>query len=392
MRIRKIATLLMTTIMLSSSISIIANAQTFTNESLVLESKISQDIKVDNKKIKNFISDYFNWFYENLKTNATDEELETQLNELVANKELINFKKTKLQWMKQFLEASEDSVNYYKTFSDIDSIEVNENLIYVNVLYSEDLVLKNSLDVVQKIKDQEHKIVLKYENDKFSVINDYYSDTLLNETFDISEENLKDNKTEISNNRELQKRANSYKAQIENIPQLVEKNKTDLELTSRLSATNKINDFGVYRYAGYNAEAARSYAATHYNNYNPAYSRYDGAGQGGDCTNFVSQCIRAGGIPTDGTWFKDSVAWVNVVKFRDWLVNRGYARELSWQENSKVGDIVQKTNASGNWGHGLIITYKRTDGQLFVSAHSGDYYNRSLALYDGSKRYLILTS
>lgn len=152
MRIRKIATLLMTTIMLSSSISIIANAQTFTNESLVLESKISQDIKVDNKKIKNFISDYFNWFYENLKTNATDEELETQLNELVANKELINFKKTKLQWMKQFLEASEDSVNYYKTFSDIDSIEVNENLIYVNVLYSEDLVLKNSLDVVQKIK------------------------------------------------------------------------------------------------------------------------------------------------------------------------------------------------------------------------------------------------
>ncbi|GAA0121601.1 hypothetical protein UT300018_09170 [Clostridium faecium] len=73
----------------------------------------------------------------------------------------------------------------------------------------------------------------------------------------------------------------------------------------------------------------------------------------------MSQCIKAGGIPTDNTWFKDSNAWIRVIELRSWLLNKGYVSEYDWQSNSKVGDIVQLYNAAlGSWTHSMIINYK----------------------------------
>ena len=55
----------------------------------------------------------------------------------------------------------------------------------------------------------------------------------------------------------------------------------------------------------YNADSAASYGLTYTDatggygtgNYNKAYSNFDGH----DCANFVSQCLVAGGLATDGT-------------------------------------------------------------------------------------------
>src|SRR5215471_12330990 len=44
----------------------------------------------------------------------------------------------------------------------------------------------------------------------------------------------------------------------------------------------------------YNGAAAAAYADTYWQNYNPAWPSF--ANQGGDCTNFVSQALYAGGI------------------------------------------------------------------------------------------------
>jgi hypothetical protein len=46
--------------------------------------------------------------------------------------------------------------------------------------------------------------------------------------------------------------------------------------------------------SGYNGAAAAAYADTYWQNYNPAWPSF--ANQGGDCTNFVSQAMYAGGI------------------------------------------------------------------------------------------------
>lgn len=49
----------------------------------------------------------------------------------------------------------------------------------------------------------------------------------------------------------------------------------------------------------YNRLAAVRYARRHWNNPNPAFANMDAAGSGGDCANFVSQCMLAGGWPMD---------------------------------------------------------------------------------------------
>lgn len=49
----------------------------------------------------------------------------------------------------------------------------------------------------------------------------------------------------------------------------------------------------------YNRLAAVRYALRHWNNPNPAFGNFDTVGTGGDCANFVSQCMRAGGWPFD---------------------------------------------------------------------------------------------
>ena len=49
----------------------------------------------------------------------------------------------------------------------------------------------------------------------------------------------------------------------------------------------------------YNREAAVSYARRWALGRNPAYMDYEL--WGGDCTNFISQCLRSGQIPMDYT-------------------------------------------------------------------------------------------
>lgn len=49
----------------------------------------------------------------------------------------------------------------------------------------------------------------------------------------------------------------------------------------------------------YDRIAAVRYAFKHWNNPNPDYGNFDEVGIGGDCANFVSQCLQAGGWPLD---------------------------------------------------------------------------------------------
>ena len=57
---------------------------------------------------------------------------------------------------------------------------------------------------------------------------------------------------------------------------------------------------------------AIAYADKYCINYNSSYNSYKG--RGGDCANFVSQCLYAGGFKQDSVWYKHSVAWINVMK------------------------------------------------------------------------------
>lgn len=336
--------------------------------------------EITNEDIKALIHNYFNWTYKNLINNTIGD-----LKCIVGNSKLVEFKKSKLKWLINWYGKKDEEVEYYKIYIKINDVDINGNTIYVNVNYEEDLTLKSSSDIVQKIRNQEHKILAKNVGSKLIIIHDYYNDELADEMFLVSDREFKANTKVKSIDKKLEKKTLEINKNIKRIDKLVKQYKRNSH------STLQINNIQERKYLGYDGIAAAKYAIKYAENYNPEYNDYNG--RGGDCTNFASQCIHAGGIPTDGVWYKDSHAWIRVVELRNWLLKKGYARELTVQSNAKEGDLVQLRNSGGYWYHSLVITYKNsTTGELFISCHTGDYTNRALSTYTTDRRYLILTS
>ena len=139
----------------------------------------------------------------------------------------------------------------------------------------------------------------------------------------------------------------------------------------------------------YNRTKAVEYARKWALRRNPAY--YDFQMLGGDCTNFVSQCIYAGSgvmnYTPDTGWYYISLsnrapAWTGVEFLYDFLTrSRGvgpYAREVSERE-ALPGDVVQLADRGGDWYHTLMIV--STDPEIRIAAHTYDALDKRLHDY-----------
>ncbi len=151
----------------------------------------------------------------------------------------------------------------------------------------------------------------------------------------------------------------------------------------------------------YNREKAIDYAKKWAYLRNPQYYNFDLIG--GDCTNFVSQCIYAGtGIMNYNKygWYYNngndkSPSWSGVEFLYKFLTsNKGvgpYAEETDLS-NLQVGDIVQLSFDGVKFGHTLILVNKQKPDNLsntFVATHTFDSYGRSIVSYNFKKiRYI----
>ena len=122
---------------------------------------------------------------------------------------------------------------------------------------------------------------------------------------------------------------------------------------------------------------------------NPAYYDFDPIG--GDCTNFISQCIFAAGAVMNFTpdigWYYISLndraaAWTGVEYFaRFILTNTGagpFGRLISSRE-LHTGDVVQLGN-SQRFYHTLLVI-GRQSGEVLVAAHSRNVFGAQLSEY-----------
>lgn len=128
----------------------------------------------------------------------------------------------------------------------------------------------------------------------------------------------------------------------------------------------------------YNREAAVQYAEMWWDSYNPAYPKFDD-----DCTNFVSQCLRAGGAPfwgspdrergwwiSGGTW---SFSWSTAHSLRWYLAGsqKGMtAIQVDSADQLEIGDVIlYDFQNDGRYDHSTIVTAK--DGTVpLVNAHT----------------------
>ncbi len=143
----------------------------------------------------------------------------------------------------------------------------------------------------------------------------------------------------------------------------------------------------------YNWTAAKDYALAHWSSYNSSYCNYNPCG--GDCANFVSQCLRAGNQVDDpgGVWRTFNGAcgrcgttsvnagtdtWANPKMMRDWLLSSGRAVSKSGIDGLGMGDpITYDFEGDGYWDHTAIVTDPIND---LVTAHNTDLCNVPWAL------------
>lgn len=173
--------------------------------------------------------------------------------------------------------------------------------------------------------------------------------------------------------------------------------------------------------AAYNATNAVNYARTYVNSYNTYYRSFDA-----DCTNFVSQCLKAGGLTMNSAASKslgvnnESSLWYHerytVYKkilgytyktYTDWKVsttwcrvtNTGSGKGLyqyltdtkkytviiakSPEEAIKyaaVGDVIQCAKSGAAKSHSILVTSK-TSNDLGVTYHTTNRDNVSFKKY-----------
>jgi len=143
----------------------------------------------------------------------------------------------------------------------------------------------------------------------------------------------------------------------------------------------------------YNREAALAYAAQWWGGRNPQYFAFDKLG--GDCTNFVSQCIYAGSsimnyTPTFGWYYKNgnakAPAWTGVPYLFNFLTRQDksvgpFGHKADWVD-MEVGDVIQLSFGGKEWRHTLLVVGVGADGTPMVAAHDDNAWMRRLDEYD----------
>ncbi|OAT73685.1 amidase domain-containing protein [Parageobacillus thermoglucosidasius] len=129
----------------------------------------------------------------------------------------------------------------------------------------------------------------------------------------------------------------------------------------------------------YDRARAVRYAETWWNSYNPAFPRFEV-----NCTNFVSQCVYAGGAPmtgypnrAKGWWCKNnnwSYSWAVAHSFRWYLSGTRVGLqtiEVSSPEQLMAGDIIcYDFQGDGRFDHSTIVVAKDANGMPLVNAHT----------------------
>lgn len=137
----------------------------------------------------------------------------------------------------------------------------------------------------------------------------------------------------------------------------------------------------------YNRSLAIAYAEKWALSFNPDY--YNFTNIGGDCTNFVSQCLHFGNIPMNYKeygWYYNSLydrapAWTGVNEFWNFgTKNTGLGLKLTPCDiqDLLVGDVIQLFNGE-RYYHNLLVT--SLNNVIRVSAHDYNAFNIPLSNY-----------
>lgn len=143
----------------------------------------------------------------------------------------------------------------------------------------------------------------------------------------------------------------------------------------------------------YDAAKAVAYAEKWWNDYNPMFPRFSV-----DCTNYVSQCLLAGGFVMHGYPVQDNGWWC---MHDQWSFSWSVSHSLRWYLSSSTlripvtivssaqalypGDIIcYDFQGDNRWDHMTIVVAKDERGMPLVNAHTDNSWHRYYAYKDSA--------
>lgn len=142
----------------------------------------------------------------------------------------------------------------------------------------------------------------------------------------------------------------------------------------------------------YNRQKVYDYAKKWAYGRNPKYYNFDPVG--GDCTNFISQCIYAGcgqmNYSKINGWYylngyDKSPSWTGVEFLYNFLLSNkgnGPKGEIANIEDLEIGDVIQLSFNGRTFTHSLIVIQNGTSvDNTLIATHTYDTFGKSVEEY-----------
>lgn len=183
----------------------------------------------------------------------------------------------------------------------------------------------------------------------------------------------------------LEEQLISYRVELKN-GKIIKHEEIPREQPARENPNSLLEDSGGVRQDFvYDRREAVRYAERWWNSHNPDFRVFED-----DCTNYISQCLLAGGAPMRGApvrergwWYTGnswSFSWAVAHSLR-WYLSGSTSglkgKELQSPEELLLGDVIcYDFEGDGRWDHNTIVVNKDANGMPLVNAHTNNSRNR----------------
>lgn len=274
----------------------------------------------------------------------------------IHTEKLFNFK-----WREKLKSPIENTVFNYS----YNIIDENTQFIKIKLNIKKSFLLNPSLETIYSSSIDEYLVIIEHLNNNFKIQflvqkeeNEFLYNTALSS-------NLNDLNTLFSSNLE-----NTWANKLTNIESLYENFKS----YTIHSDYRMINDSN----SKFDILAACDYAEKFALKSNPSYKTFEGSG--GDCTNFISQILHAGGINLTNTWSPYTHPWIRVEDLYWYLTFQGIGIKIPDGYPLSKGYVIQfYTPKLGRYFHTGFITHELTNGDYLYCCHSYNKLNYPLS-------------
>lgn len=277
------------------------------------------------------------------------------LEEIYLNK-LFNFK-----WRKKL----NSSFNNFQFDYDYDILEQNTQFIKLKLNLKLCFIVENSKSNILSACIHEYIVILEYLHNTFKIqflIENEENPLIYNYA-------LKADLSEIRNFI-FSYHQNSWTNKLSSIDLLY-----DTFMTSGFFSNN---NHSTRKHSNFNITDACAYAEKYALKANPKYKSFDGIG--GDCTNFISQILYAGGVKQTNTWKPYTNPWVRVEEIYLYLTTQNLATKLPNEKSLSKGCLIQfYTPKIGKFFHNGFITYELPNNDYLYCCHSYNKLNYPLS-------------